>query len=248
MDLLGITAYERPSEELARAQMPVTAAVMQPYGIVHGGAYAALAETVTSRATYEVVGPELGAFGQANDTSFLRPVCAGTDARRGAGPPPRADELGLGGRDARRRGAALRALAGDDRGSPAQARLTQALLSPARSAAEAVGDRQPAIAAERLRRDLHAGRGLAPLVLGPVDERRPPARRPRGRSRRRPCVSTLPSRSTYSSQGPVEDLVGRQRVGVALVGPQLGRRRSLDHRTRERARCRRRSLRWRTSS
>ena len=72
--LLGITDYEHPSEELARARLPVTPRICQPYGIVHGGAYAALAETVASRATWEVVGPELGAFGQSNDTSFLRAV------------------------------------------------------------------------------------------------------------------------------------------------------------------------------
>lgn len=77
-DALGITGYEHPSEELARARMPVSPAVLQPLGIVHGGAYAALAETVTSRATWDVVGPDNGAFGQANDTSFLRAVREGT--------------------------------------------------------------------------------------------------------------------------------------------------------------------------
>ncbi|MBK5118136.1 MAG: PaaI family thioesterase [Thermoleophilia bacterium] len=77
-EVLGITGYERPSDDLARAEIPVLPRIMQPYGIVHGGAYAALAESVTSRATYEVVGPDLGAFGQANDTSFLRPVSSGT--------------------------------------------------------------------------------------------------------------------------------------------------------------------------
>ena len=77
-EVLGITGYERPSDDLARAEIPVLPRIMQPYGIVHGGAYAVLAESVTSRATYEVVGPDLGAFGQANDTSFLRPVSSGT--------------------------------------------------------------------------------------------------------------------------------------------------------------------------
>ena len=76
--LLGITAYEHPNEGLARAELPVTRKICQPYGIVHGGAYAALAETIASRATWEVVGPELAAFGQSNDTSFLRAVSAGT--------------------------------------------------------------------------------------------------------------------------------------------------------------------------
>lgn len=74
---LGIGCYERHSEEVARAAMPVGEAVLQPYGIVHGGAYAALAETVASRATAETVGPDRGAFGQTNQTSFLRPISSG---------------------------------------------------------------------------------------------------------------------------------------------------------------------------
>lgn len=74
---LGITGFERAAPDLARAELPVGASVLQPFGVVHGGAYAALAETVTSRATYESVGPELGAFGQSNETTFLRPVSAG---------------------------------------------------------------------------------------------------------------------------------------------------------------------------
>jgi uncharacterized protein (TIGR00369 family) len=66
---------EETSESM---RLPVNPSVLQPYGIVHGGAYAALAESVTSRATYETVGPDNVAFGQANDTSFLRPVFSGT--------------------------------------------------------------------------------------------------------------------------------------------------------------------------
>jgi 1,4-dihydroxy-2-naphthoyl-CoA hydrolase len=76
-DLIGITGYEHPDDGLARARLPVTKRILQPYGIVHGGAYSALAETIVSRATWEVVGPELLAFGQSNDTTFLRPVSGG---------------------------------------------------------------------------------------------------------------------------------------------------------------------------
>lgn len=74
---LGIGGYQRVDERTARATMPVSGSVLQPFGIVHGGAYAALAETVCSIATYETVGPGDGAFGQSNDTSFLRPVSGG---------------------------------------------------------------------------------------------------------------------------------------------------------------------------
>jgi 1,4-dihydroxy-2-naphthoyl-CoA hydrolase len=77
-EVLGFEGYERPEEGLAGGRMPVTDAVRQPFGIVHGGALAALAETVTSRATYDSVGPESIAMGQSNETTFLRPVSEGT--------------------------------------------------------------------------------------------------------------------------------------------------------------------------
>lgn len=75
---LGFSGYERESEEVARARLPVTARIKQPFGIVHGGAYASLAESLASRATYESVGPELLALGQTNETTFLRPLREGT--------------------------------------------------------------------------------------------------------------------------------------------------------------------------
>ena len=46
-------------------------------GIVHGGAYAAFAESLASVATFKAVQPESIAMGQSNDTSFLRPVSEG---------------------------------------------------------------------------------------------------------------------------------------------------------------------------
>jgi len=75
---LGIIGFESLDEGRARARLPVSQRVRQPYGIVHGGAYATLAESVASWATWQVVGPDLGAFGQSNDTAFLRPVSQGT--------------------------------------------------------------------------------------------------------------------------------------------------------------------------
>jgi uncharacterized protein (TIGR00369 family) len=77
-EVLGIEGFERDGDDRATARMPVGPATLQPLGIVHGGAFASLAETVCSRATYEVVGPDHGAFGQTNDTSFLRPASSGT--------------------------------------------------------------------------------------------------------------------------------------------------------------------------
>jgi 1,4-dihydroxy-2-naphthoyl-CoA hydrolase len=65
-------------EEYARGRFPVAAPVQQPFGIVHGGAYAAMAETLASMATYMAVldNGEM-AMGQSNHTSFLRPVSEG---------------------------------------------------------------------------------------------------------------------------------------------------------------------------
>jgi 1,4-dihydroxy-2-naphthoyl-CoA hydrolase len=75
--VLGFELLEANSES-ARARMPVENRVRQPFGIVHGGAYAALAETLVSTATYISVA-ERGdiALGQSNNTSFLRPVSEG---------------------------------------------------------------------------------------------------------------------------------------------------------------------------
>jgi len=65
-------------EEYARGKFEVTERVRQVLGIVHGGAYAAYAESIASVATYSAVQPERVAMGQANETSFLRPVSEGT--------------------------------------------------------------------------------------------------------------------------------------------------------------------------
>ncbi len=65
--------------DLARGRFPVEDRVRQPFGIVHGGAYAALAETLASAATYMAVMDDgLAAMGQSNYTSFLRPVSEGS--------------------------------------------------------------------------------------------------------------------------------------------------------------------------
>jgi 1,4-dihydroxy-2-naphthoyl-CoA hydrolase len=61
--------------EDARARIAVEPRHLQPYGIVHGGVFAALAESLTSAATYPAVREEdMVAMGQANDTTFLRPI------------------------------------------------------------------------------------------------------------------------------------------------------------------------------
>jgi len=76
VEILGIEGYEFDGEAAASMRMPVHDGVKQPFGIVHGGAFAALAETVCSRATYDAVAPML-ALGQANETVFIRAVRSG---------------------------------------------------------------------------------------------------------------------------------------------------------------------------
>jgi 1,4-dihydroxy-2-naphthoyl-CoA hydrolase len=77
-DVLGFELLEM-GEEAARGRFQVEDRVRQPFGIVHGGVYAAMAESLASWATALVVGPEGSlAMGQSNSTNFLRPVSEGT--------------------------------------------------------------------------------------------------------------------------------------------------------------------------
>ena len=76
-DSLGLDGYEREGESVARMRMEVADRIRQPYGIVHGGAYASLAESLCSRATHEAVGPDNMAMGQVNECTFLRPASKG---------------------------------------------------------------------------------------------------------------------------------------------------------------------------
>jgi uncharacterized protein (TIGR00369 family) len=62
-----------------RAQVAVREEVKQPLGLVHGGLYASLAESMTSLATAAAVMWDGNmATGMSNSTSFLRPILAGT--------------------------------------------------------------------------------------------------------------------------------------------------------------------------
>ena len=62
----------------ARARIAVEARHLQPSGVVHGGVYAALAESISSGSTYGAVRAEgMVAFGQANHATFLRPISGG---------------------------------------------------------------------------------------------------------------------------------------------------------------------------
>jgi 1,4-dihydroxy-2-naphthoyl-CoA hydrolase len=74
---LGFELLEIEADR-ARGRFPVEPRVQQPFGIVHGGAYATLGETLASAATYRAVFEDgMMAMGQSNFTSFLRPVTSG---------------------------------------------------------------------------------------------------------------------------------------------------------------------------
>jgi uncharacterized protein (TIGR00369 family) len=67
------------SDEVARGRVEVRDQLKQPAGIVHGGLYAAIAESLASLATgLAVLSDGKLAMGLSNQTSFLRPISQGT--------------------------------------------------------------------------------------------------------------------------------------------------------------------------
>ena len=73
LELLSVSDTE------VHGQLQVRPEVQQPAGLVHGGVYASIAETLASMATHVAVagGGEM-AMGLSNSTSFLRPITEGT--------------------------------------------------------------------------------------------------------------------------------------------------------------------------
>jgi 1,4-dihydroxy-2-naphthoyl-CoA hydrolase len=77
-DVLGFELLDVGPERV-RARFAIEKRVTQPLGLVHGGAYAALAESMISVATHVAVEADgMFAVGQSNSTSFLRPVTEGS--------------------------------------------------------------------------------------------------------------------------------------------------------------------------
>jgi 1,4-dihydroxy-2-naphthoyl-CoA hydrolase len=78
-DLLYGLEFLSCSDTEVRAQVSVREEIKQPAGLVHGGVYASMAESVASLATALAVLEEGNvAMGLSNSTSFLRPITAGT--------------------------------------------------------------------------------------------------------------------------------------------------------------------------
>jgi 1,4-dihydroxy-2-naphthoyl-CoA hydrolase len=76
--LYGLEVLELSDTEV-RGRVVVREEVKQPAGLVHGGVYASIAESLASLATALAVRQDgERAMGLSNNTSFLRPVTAGT--------------------------------------------------------------------------------------------------------------------------------------------------------------------------
>jgi 1,4-dihydroxy-2-naphthoyl-CoA hydrolase len=74
---LGIE-YVETTPELIRARAPVNPHLLQPAGLVHGGVYSSIAESVCSAATWLAVHEQgMVAMGQSNSATFLRPITEG---------------------------------------------------------------------------------------------------------------------------------------------------------------------------
>jgi 1,4-dihydroxy-2-naphthoyl-CoA hydrolase len=76
--LIGLEIDSATPDEV-RAHVVVRDALKQAMGLVHGGVFASIAESITSMATYMAVAADgMSAQGLSNQTSFLRPILDGT--------------------------------------------------------------------------------------------------------------------------------------------------------------------------
>ncbi|MDQ3729124.1 MAG: PaaI family thioesterase [Actinomycetota bacterium] len=77
-EAIGLVYGEMTAESVA-ATVPVAPPVQQQFGLVHGGVYSTVAESICSAATAIAVASEGHiAMGQANSATFLRPMTEGT--------------------------------------------------------------------------------------------------------------------------------------------------------------------------
>jgi uncharacterized protein (TIGR00369 family) len=77
-ELYGLEFLEAGPDEV-RARVVVDERHKQPLGLVHGGVYAAIAESITSIGTWLGVKDDgMISMGMNNNTTFLRPITEGT--------------------------------------------------------------------------------------------------------------------------------------------------------------------------
>jgi 1,4-dihydroxy-2-naphthoyl-CoA hydrolase len=74
--LYGLEVIEL-ADEVASGRVVVRDELKQPQGLVHGGVYASIAESLASFATAMTVPQGKVATGLSNQTSFLRPITTG---------------------------------------------------------------------------------------------------------------------------------------------------------------------------
>jgi uncharacterized protein (TIGR00369 family) len=76
-DELGVELIELDPAG-ARARIAVEKRHLQPFGIVHGGVYSSLVESICSTVTWlEVKDDGMAAMGQSNETTFVRAISGG---------------------------------------------------------------------------------------------------------------------------------------------------------------------------
>jgi uncharacterized protein (TIGR00369 family) len=69
---------QRADPDEVRGRVEIDDRHLQPFGLVHGGVYSSVAETVASAMTYAAVAEEgMLALGQSNTANFLRPILDG---------------------------------------------------------------------------------------------------------------------------------------------------------------------------
>jgi uncharacterized protein (TIGR00369 family) len=89
-ETLGLVVTEASDQEVV-AELEVTGKLMQAYGIVHGGVYCAITETVCSMGAALTVGLGNQVVGISNHTRFIRAVRGGRLVAR-ARPVDRVDD------------------------------------------------------------------------------------------------------------------------------------------------------------
>jgi 1,4-dihydroxy-2-naphthoyl-CoA hydrolase len=76
-ELMGLEYLESSPDEV-RARVAVRDDLRQPVGLVHGGVFAAMAESMCSAATWLGVKDDgMAAMGQSNSATFIRPITGG---------------------------------------------------------------------------------------------------------------------------------------------------------------------------
>jgi 1,4-dihydroxy-2-naphthoyl-CoA hydrolase len=76
-ELVGLEYLDVSADEV-RARVEVGDGIRQPTGLVHGGVYAVMAESMCSSATWGAVRADgMIAMGQSSSATFLRPITTG---------------------------------------------------------------------------------------------------------------------------------------------------------------------------